>query len=324
MENKWLKHLHTNPLPVLLGANNPGIIYFVERDLLVNQNQPANTLWDLPEVRKILSRQRLDGSWLFRGKRPGDEFGEAYELIETWKILRALIEMYAFSREHPGIERACEYIFSYQTEEGDIRGILSNQYAPYYTGAILEILIKAGYVDDSRVEKGLKWLLSMRQEDGGWIIPLTMFKMRDYYRLFDQPPVQPNKRLPFSHMATGMVIRGFAAHPVYRKSPEAIRAGNLLKSRFFHNDAYTSRQAVSYWFKFQFPFWWTDLLTVMDSLMRMEFDGQDAGIQKGIRWFIENQNSDGCWPASYGGASRGEAHEWVTLAVCRVLKYFFG
>ena len=104
---------------------------------------------------------------------------------------------------------------------------------PYYVGAILEILIKAGYVKDERIEKGMRWLLSMRQDDGGWIIPLMMYKAKDYYRFFDKPPIPPEKKLSFSHMATGMVIRPFAAHPSFKKLPEALQVGNLLKSRFF-------------------------------------------------------------------------------------------
>lgn len=320
----WRKSLKFDPLPALMGTDHKALQYYVERDLLNSNPGFPEYIWDQPDVCKILSKQQIDGSWLYKGKRPGDEFGEAYELLETWKVLRGLVEMAAFTRIHPGIGRACEFILGYQTDEGDIRGILSNQYAPYYTGAILEILIKAGYAYYERVEKGLHWLLGMRQNDGGWIIPLTMFKMQNYYRLFDQPPVLPEKLRPFSHMATGMVIRAFAAHPTYKISPEAIHAGHLLKSRFFQKDISTSRQAVGYWIKFQFPFWWTDLLTVMDSLMRMEFDRDDSEIDRALEWFITHQSTDGLWRSYYGGASKGFSDEWVTLAVCRVMKYFLG
>ncbi len=320
----WRKELKFDPLPALLSADDHALQYFVERDLLNSNPGPPEYLWVQPGVRKILSNQQAGGCWRFKGKRPGEAFGEAYELLETWKVLRGLVEMYAFNRNHPNIERACEYILEYQTDEGDIRGILSNQYTPYYTGAMLEILIKAGYAQDERVEKGLQWLLDMRQEDGGWIIPLTMYKMQAYYSLYDQPPVPPERERPFSHMAMGMVIRAFAAHPLYRKLPDAIHAGHLLKSRFFQKDAYTSRQAVDYWTKFQFPFWWTDLLTVMDSLMRMEFDRTDPDVRRALDWFIRNQQPDRLWRASYGGVSKGNSNEWVTLVICRVMKYFFG
>ena len=320
----WKSSLKFDPFSPLLGSDSEALHCFIERDLLGSQSKPVEFLWKLPKPLKILEKQQINGAWHYPGSRPGADFGEAYELLETWKILRALVEMYGFTRQHPAVERACEYILSYQTEEGDLRGILSNQYAPYYTGAMLEILIKTGYEQDGRILRGLNWLLEMRQDDGGWIIPLMMFKINAYYRLYDQPPVPPDRQRPFSHMATGMVTRAFAAHPDYRLLPEIVHAGNLLKGRFFQKDAYTSRQSAAYWFKFQYPFWWTDLLTVMDSLMRIGNKQTDEHVEKALDWFIENQATDGLWHAAYGGASRGESNEWVTLAVCRVLKHFIG
>ncbi len=147
------------------------------------------------------------------------------------------MQVYGCTHRHPGTAAACEYIFSCQSEEGDLRGILANQYATYYTGAILALLVEAGYPDDRRVEKAFRWLLAMRQDDGGWSIPLITYKLdrATQYRLVTQPaePLQPERSKPFVHYATGMILRAFAAHPVYRTSQEARRAADLLKSRFF-------------------------------------------------------------------------------------------
>ena len=162
----------------------------------------------------------------------------------------------------------------------------------------------------------------MRQDDGGWIAPILLYKMSDYYKICTQPPVQPQKNLPFSHMVSGMVIRAFAAHSQYRKSPMAIQAGKLLKSRFFKKDVYTSHQSETYWLKFQFPFWWTSLLTVLDSLMHLNFSSQDDDIQKGLDWLVNNQGADGLWKADYGKKGVTDPDYWVTFAVCRILKYF--
>jgi len=318
----WTDELKINPLGILLSSINPALVYLVERDILGQEPGAIETLWGLPEPLQILKKQRVEVPGLYPGNRPGDEYGENYELLETWKILRVLVEMYGLNRKHPAIQRAAEFIFSCQTGEGDIRGILSNQYMPYYVGAIMEVLIKAGYAQDERIIKGLEWLLSMRQQDGGWIIPLQMYKMQECYRVFNLAPIQPEKECPFSHMASGMVIRAFAAHENYRKSAPAIQAGKLLKSRFFQKDCYTSRQSVDYWFKFQFPFWWTNLLTVMDSLMRMDFPAEDADISKGVDWFIQHQESSGAWQASYGKSQHYDSDLWITYAICRVLKYF--
>ncbi len=318
----WTEELLVNPLTCLLATRDQALLVFVEKDLLENSRVNIESLWLLPEPQKILNHQLPNGSWRFKGKRLGDELGEAYELLETWRTLRVLIEMYGFNNSHPMIHRACEFMLSYQTAEGDIRGILSNQYMPYYMGGILEILIKAGYEKDERIEKGMQWLLDKRQNDGGWIAPLLLYKMQDFRNICRLPPIQPPRQMPFSHMVTGMVIRAFAAHPRYRGSQSAVEAGMLLKSRFFKKDAYTSHQDESYWLKFQFPFWWTNLVTALDSLMRLDFPDKDEDIMKGIGWLIENQDQDGFWKASYGKKDVVDPDLWVSYSVCRILKYF--
>jgi hypothetical protein len=138
-------------------------------------------------------------------------------------------------------------------------------------------------------------------------------------------PVPPDRSLPHSHLATGMLLRAFAAHPDYCLRPEVIQAGRRLKERFFQPDKYNDRQAPAYWLKFQFPFWWPNLLTALDSLKRLGFTRQDAHIQRGLSWFIENQSEDGLWETGYGKGRKAEAtRRWVGLAICRVLSGFFG
>jgi hypothetical protein len=69
------------------------------------------------------------------------------------------------TRAHPAVQRAAECLFSFQTDEGDFRGIYGTQYTPHYTAGIMELLIKAGYANDERIARGFAWLLSMRQRD---------------------------------------------------------------------------------------------------------------------------------------------------------------
>jgi hypothetical protein len=171
----WRKHLKHDPAAPLLSSGSEVLLYFVRRDLLEERVGPADRLWHLPGAGRILKRQLPDGSW----PRPGGAKHPAvnYALIETWRNFRFLVEQYGFTREHPQAQHAAEFLFSCQSEEGDIRGILANQYATYYTGAIMSLLIQAGYADDPRMEKGFQWLLAMRQDDGGWSIPMITHKL---------------------------------------------------------------------------------------------------------------------------------------------------
>jgi hypothetical protein len=295
--NLWLDRLKYNPVEGMLSIDNLVVSYFVRRDLLGEDEEPIGYVWELPEVGKLLRRQSLDGSWNHTGKRTVAYPPHHHKLMETFKRFRLLVERYQITREHPRVERAAEYLFSCQTGDGDIRGMIGNQYATYYTGAILAHLIGAGYVDDPRIERGFRWLLSMRQDDGGWTIPILTHKLdrETSNRLTSEEaePLEPDRTKPFSHNWTDMVLRAFAAHPGYRGSPEARTAGELLKSRFFKPDVYSSYKAASYWVRF--AFWWPNLILT----------------------YVEGKRAP-------DNEVNQERRLWVSLAVARIFKRFFG
>ena len=328
----WTDLLPVNPLPALLDTDQESLSYFVQRDLMDEQVGPVEDLWELPEPARILRKQQPDGSWRYPGSNRGGFPEINYDLLQTWKNLGRLVEMYGFSRSHPAVSAAAEYVFSCQTEEGDIRGVLGTQYMPYYHGVIAEVLIRAGYQDDPRIVRGLDWLLNIRQDDGGWIVPLQAVPSRQKTReMWSAPPVPPDRSLPFSHLATGMVLRAFVCHPEYCTRKEVRTAAELLKARFFLPDKYNDRKAPLYWTKLQFPFWWNNILTALDTLSLLGYTTGDEDVQTGLDWFVSNQGENGLWRTSYEQAKRKtpsakerEAMSWVGMAVCRVFKRFAG
>jgi hypothetical protein len=324
----WRKQLSIDAIPAFLASQNKAIVYFTKCDLLNERVEPVSFVWGLPEPQKIIRQQRPDGSWEKAGEKKAVYPPYHYSLIETFKYFRTLVEKYRFTKDHPSIQKAAEFLFSCQTNKGDIRGFLANQYATYYTGYVLSLLIKAGCEDDLRVEKGMQWLLSMRQTDGGWTIPILTHKYdRDMMnKLTSQymEAVEPDRTKPFSHNWTDMVLRAFAAHPKYRKSEEAKAAGALLKSSFFQPDAYDSYKAAGYWTRF--AFWWPNLLTALDSLSLLGFSKDDPDIERGLNWFIENQQQDGLWKLESNKAINSKDNEdrlWLGLAICRIFKRYY-
>jgi hypothetical protein len=322
MRMEQLDVLNAGPIPALLASEDAALAYWVRRDLLEEPVTPVEMLWETRAAVRLVRAQQPDGSWHYRAKSYDPQTGTNYDLLETYRQVRMLVEMYGLSREHPALQRAAAYLFSCQTPEGDIRGIIGNQYMPYYHGAILELLIKAGYGDDPRVEKGLEWLLAMRQDDGGWLVPAQTVPPKQKTSAFWlSDPILADRSKPHAHLATGMALRAFAAHPAYRRRPEVIAAAEALKSRFFRPDKYNDRKASSYWLKFQFPFWWTSLLSALDTLSWLGFDRGDVDVAKGLDWFLANQAPDGLWETGYGSGKRAqENRHWVGLAVCRVLR----
>ncbi len=328
----WQNQLEHDPIPSLLSAKNQALVYFARRDLLDEQAGPVDSLWQLPEVLRILKKQQANGSWLRSGENKHPAIN--VHLIETWRNFHLLVDMYGFTCRHPAARKAAEYLFSCQTREGDFRGMLANQYATYYTGAIMETLIRAGYGDDPRIEKGFQWLLTMRQDDLGWSIPIITypFDRLTQYRLTSEfePPVEPDRSKPFSHNWTGMVLRAFAAHPIYRKSEAARTGANLLKTRFFQPDCYTSYQAASYWVRFEYPFWWNNLVAALDSITRIGCSAEDEQIRRALAWLAGHQEGDGLWKVTYAKeeeketARMREVRPWIALAICRIFKRIFG
>jgi len=328
----WRRQIKFDPIPPLLAVQDEALQYFVKRDLLEEGVEPIDRLWQLPGALKILKQQQPDGSWIRHGEKKDSAVN--YHLIETWRHFRYLVEMYGFTRESPSAQKAAEYLFSCQTDEGDIRGMIANQYATYYTGAIMSLLIQAGYEEDARIEKGFRWLLSMRQDDGGWSVPMITHKLdrERWLALSSQyfEPLQPDRSKPFSHNATGMILRAFAAHKRYRKSEAARTAAELLVSRFFQQDAYTSYKAASYWVKFKYPFWWNNLVAALDSVSLIGIPRDNENIARALQWLVDNQEECGLWKTSYvkegdkekeNAAMKGMA-PWVSLAICRIFKRF--
>jgi hypothetical protein len=320
----WLGALRYNPVPALLSSGHEALVYAARRDLLGEGVGPVEALWDLPEVADILRRQGADGAWRYPGRRKNPLPQEDMNQLETFRMLGVLVEKYSLTDQHPAIQEAARYLFACQTDEGDIRGILGTQYAPHYTAGMMELLIKAGYSDVPPIERGFAWLLSIRQDDGGWAWPVRTAKVRFSDAAQWPDPVQPDRSKPFSHVLTGVVLRAFAAHPTLRHTEAAQHAGSLLASRFFRPDKYTDRRDRSYWEKVSFPFWFTDLVSALDSLSHMGFGRDDAQIQAGLDWLRNRQREDGLWQLQLLRTGAKDTRLWVSLAVARVFRRWYG
>ena len=322
----------SDALTALVASGNDAVMYFAQRDLKCEAVGSSAFLLDLPETRGLVRKQRPDGSWPGPPQKASTYPPGHSSLLGTFKAFRTLVERYRLDRTQASVEKAAECLLTFQTSCGDIRGFIANQYATYYTGYVLSLLTQAGYADDPRIERGMRWLLSMRQDDGGWVVPILTrhFDGKTMYRLTSTyaEPIEPDRSTPSSHNWTDMVLRAFATHPSYRQSTEARVAGELLKSQFFQPDAYSSYKSASYWTRF--VHWWPNLLTAMESLSLMGFSARDPDVTKGLQWFIENRQSDGLWNCTSESGVRPVSvrqsveRVWISLRVCLMLRRFLG
>jgi hypothetical protein len=257
----WRKHLPYDPIPLLLDCGSEPVAFFARRDLLGEDPVPVERLWESRDAQTIIRHQMKNGGWKYALPAKTVRTPEDYDQVETFRNLGFLVEKFGFTRKHPALQKAAEYLFSIQTPAGDFRGIYGTQYTPNYSAGIMELLTKAGYGRDPRIARGLRWLMSMRQADGGWAIPFrTAVAGKLDAAYMRVRALEPNRAKPFSHMVTGIVLRPFAVSGKYRGRGEVQAAGRLLASRFFKPDVYVDRRTVDFWVGFRFPFWyWLDL-----------------------------------------------------------------
>lgn len=319
--NPWQSELKVDPVGELLSSGNEAIKYFTLRDLCDRRVKSIEILWELPEVKKILKKQEEDGSWKYP---PGKTIPQVdYHQYQTYLNLAELVEKYGLNKEHKSIKKAAEFLFHFQTEEGDFRGIYAGQYSTTYSPAIMEILIKAGYEDDPHISRGFDWLLSTRQDDGGWALPFrTMGKnLKDAYETPEL--LQPDKSKPFSHLVTAMVLRAFAAHSKYRKSDAAKRAGELLLTRFFSKDKYPDRQSKDFWERVTFPFMYTDIISSLDSVYFLGFNRNNPEIKGALKFLQDKQKENGTFNLKITRGRDKDLPYWICLAVCRLFKRYY-
>ena len=314
--------VRVDPISALAASSNPAIAFFARRDLLGDRPGPASDLWGLREPVRIVRRQTANGAWSYPGGNRSLRSPENYDQIETFRQLAILVEKYGFTREHPAIARAAEFLLCFQARDGDIRGIYGTQYATTYVGAITELLIKAGYADDPRIAKTFSWLLAIRQSDGGWAIPMRTLghPYRDFLDVDRHPePLSPDRSRPFSHLVTGMVLRAFAADPRWQQAPDVRRAGQLLASRLFKRDPYGDRGDATYWERVSFPFWFTDIVSALDTLSRLEFPPRSAPIAGALERLSKLRRDDGTFALTLLRAKDKDLPWWICLAAYRSL-----
>ncbi len=127
----------------------------------------------------ILALQSDNGGWAAFDKNntrkivtkiPFCDFGEVLDPPSadvTAHILEALA-MCGFSKNHPAIAKALDFLYSEQEDDGSWFGRWGVNYI-YGTSAVIPALIALGETKDTpQIKKALEWLVSKQQADGGW------------------------------------------------------------------------------------------------------------------------------------------------------------
>ena len=89
----------------------------------------------------------------------------------------------------------------------------------------------------------------------------------------------------------------------------------------FKKDNYSDRAGQEYWLRFTFPFWFTDLISALDTLSLLGFSDQEPEIEKALHWFVTHQEKNGMWDLRITkGQNKDVTQAWLCLAISRIFK----
>ncbi len=184
---------------LLKNASYP-VRYLTYKYLLNDRSSRTSYLTEKIEnselVKDIFSKQEKDGSWCSHGTwamkavmRKSGYTPVSPKYVTTAWLLPILGDL-GYSISDNRIRKACEYILTYQQENGYIGEIISNernknaadiQNEPCRFSIILIALAKVGAINDSRIKKAFDLLVDWQRNDGGWVSE-NHFKQKNWSR----------------------------------------------------------------------------------------------------------------------------------------------
>jgi squalene-hopene/tetraprenyl-beta-curcumene cyclase len=206
------------------------------------------------------------------------------------------------SRTHPAVRQSVQWVVSKQIRrEGDWkvknhRGQpggwafeFSNDFYPDNddTAAVLIALYKAGLPDEAKgdvFQRGLRWLLSMQCDDGGW----GAFDLNNNKALLNKIPFADLESMldPSTSDVSGRVLEmlGLIGFPSsHRIVKPALR---FIQRKQKSDGSWYGRWGVNYIY---------GTCHVLCGLRAMGEDMQQRYVRQAVRWFLKHQNPDGGW-----------------------------
>jgi len=332
----WKSLLKSDPTEWLLESDNPSVRYFT---LMCIFDEPLTSelvkkagleISKTGVVPVILSMQNEDGYWGEQKK-----FYTAKYTGTVWQLM-ILAELGA-DRNNPQIAKACEFILehSQELESGSFSayksektgGGLASYVIPCLTGNMVWSLIRLGYLNDERIQKGIDWINKYQRFDDG---------------VASAPKGWPYERFEMCwgkhtcHMGVVKVLKALAEIPVQMRSEATRQTINLgVEYLLMHHIYKKSHDYPSIskpgWLRLGFPLMYqTDILEIL--LILTKLNCQDKRMQDAVDIVLSKQDQQGRWKLenSFNGKfvtdieKKGKSSKWITLNALRVLKNYYG
>lgn len=331
MDN-WTSALKGDSLAWLLEENNPSVRYFTLRDILDKPEEDD----EVRAAKEQIMEAGIVPRMLEAQQHP--DYLKAYPRFYTYKYKGLVWSLIAFAElgaeANTPIRQQCEYILQNcqePTEGGFSQSIAVRagggkitEVIPCLSGNMVYSLIRLGYQDDPRVQKGIDWLVRfMKYNDGKETDP--------------QLPPYGHYEMCWGrhtcHMGAVKALKAFAAIPTQRRTPEITaateRAAEFMLIHHIHRRSHDfSKTSKPGWLRFGFPLMYqTDALEILDILTSLGY--RDPRMEEAVEAVIARQTDAGRWRAENTYNSdrllipfdkAGDESKWVTLRALRVLK----
>ncbi len=275
-------------------------------------------------VKKILARQNADGSWSKKERFYTDKYQGT-----VWQLL-ILAELGA-SGEDPRIAKACEFVLEH-SQDPDTMGFamqmskktehgLPGKVIPCLTGNMVYALIRLGYLDDSRVQKAIDWLVKYQKADDG--------TAREADWRYSKHEACFGKHTCF--MGVVKALKAFSVIPPKQRSKKVKQkidelAEFMLIHHLYKKSHELDKKAKPGWIRFGFPLMYqTDLLEILEIFTDLEIS--DERMRAAYAVVKSKQQPNGTWKLenTFNGKMiediehKNEDSKWITAKALKVL-----
>ncbi|MBU1158352.1 MAG: hypothetical protein KKE24_03330 [Candidatus Thermoplasmatota archaeon] len=289
----------------------------------------------------LLDSLREDGTWpISRLRRMEEERGPGPPIGWTYTTMlrnQLMLGEYVAKIDEGNVRASFEKMLGWQVKEGYIPGPTTDAFPiPHYNGLALRNSLEFGLRDDPRVDKLMKWLLSMQRHDGGWNIPYLQdvryrpeyvhMKMKNFMKLVeseDRPSYDPDeyRHIPSCLWSTLAVIRGAVWNPDMMKRRAVLRGADFLMDGFFKRNYHsTLLQSETNWTTLKYPTYLGSGLSALEILAILGYGPEDERMEKAVRWLLKMRSKDGFWYRSE--RPDPEKNQWITeIAISTLSRY---
>lgn len=325
----------------------PPVKYWLLWDVLNNDfrdpvlQQARRECETYPPRIRLLKALREDGTWPLPKQRMAEEARGPGPPV-GWTYITMLRNLYSLGDwdadiTDGNVRAVIERMFSWQHEDGYIRGPISNTIpATHYNAFALRNLMQFKKAGDARTQKIIRWLLKTQRSDGGWNLPFIQdvryrpeyahMKMAKFIRAIERgehPSYDPKgyDDIPSCQWTTAMVIRAFYWDPVSVQRREVRRGAEFVLDRFFQRNYHPSYyQSADNWTKLKYPTYLGSGLSVLEVLTVMDYGPEDERMEKPIRWLLNMRSKDGLWHRT--DRPNPEKDQWITeIAISILARY---